>query len=49
MEWNSSDAEVAGVDGAGVVTANGPGQAIITATYQGVRGDATVIVNTPVE
>jgi uncharacterized protein YjdB len=49
VQWNSDNPDVAEVDPTGVVTANGPGQAIITATYQGVQGDATVTVNTPVE
>ncbi len=49
VQWNSDNPDVADVDPAGVVTANGPGRATITATYQGVQGDATVTVNTPVE
>ncbi|MFW6079901.1 MAG: Ig-like domain-containing protein, partial [Gemmatimonadota bacterium] len=43
--WQSSDATVATVDTTGLVTARGPGEAIVTATARGVPGNATVVVN----
>jgi hypothetical protein len=43
--WTSSDPTVARVDANGVVTAIGTGSALISATFQGVTGNATVIVS----
>jgi uncharacterized protein YjdB len=44
VEWTSSDAAVATVDGAGLVTAVGDGTTQVTATSGGVPGTATVVV-----
>jgi len=51
VTWSSSDATVASVDQAGVVTAVGPGNATVTATAQdgsGKSGTSTVSVTAPV-
>ena len=45
--WTSSDANVAQVDGAGNVTAFGPGTATITAAQSGVTGNSKVTVAAP--
>lgn len=44
VAWSSSDRTVATVDGDGLVTAAGPGQAVVTATSEGVSGSATAVV-----
>jgi hypothetical protein len=43
--WSTSDALVATVSSAGLVTAVGSGTATITATYQGISGTATITVS----
>ena len=43
--WTSSNPTVARVDANGVVTAIGTGSALISATFQGVTGNASVIVS----
>jgi uncharacterized protein YjdB len=47
VAWSSSDASVAAVSAAGVVTANAPGQATIRATSGGRTGQATVTIAAP--
>jgi uncharacterized protein YjdB len=47
VAWSSSDASVAAVSAAGVVTANAPGQATIRATSGGRTGQAAVTVAAP--
>lgn len=42
--WSSSDATVATVDPGGMVTAEGPGTAIISAVFEELTGTATVVV-----
>jgi eukaryotic-like serine/threonine-protein kinase len=42
VEWRSSNPAVATVSGDGVVTARAPGQAVISATCEAIRGTATV-------
>jgi serine/threonine-protein kinase len=42
--WGSSDERVASVAPGGVVTINGAGQAVITATVDGVEGSVTILV-----
>ena len=42
--WSSSDARVATVNADGVVTGQAPGQATISATFEGARGSATIVV-----
>lgn len=52
VEWETSNAAVASVSPAGVVTAVGPGTATITASAEGASGTATVtvtVVSTPVD
>jgi hypothetical protein len=44
VEWRSANASVASVSGSGVVTALGPGVAVISATAEGRLGQATVTV-----
>lgn len=44
VAWSSSNAAVATVDAAGLVTAVGPGEATVTATADGSRGEATITV-----
>ena len=44
VSWSSSDDEVATVNASGLVTGQGLGQATITATSEGVTGEATVTV-----
>jgi eukaryotic-like serine/threonine-protein kinase len=44
VEWKSSDPAVATVSSDGVVTARAQGQATISATCEGIRGNATVTV-----
>jgi uncharacterized protein YjdB len=43
--WRSNDPGVADVDGAGVVTANGPGKATVTVSYQTFSSTAMVTVS----
>lgn len=45
--WKSSDESVAVVDAAGKVTAQGIGNAIITATVSGITASCTIIVDAP--
>ena len=47
FSWASSDTSVAVVDGAGLVTGVGPGQAAVTATAAGVTGRADLTVVAP--
>jgi hypothetical protein len=47
IQWSTSDAAVATVDSAGVVTGVGPGTATVTATAGGRTGSAAVLVFTP--
>lgn len=44
VTWTTSDASIATVSAAGLVTSVGPGTATITATIEGVAGQATVRV-----
>jgi uncharacterized protein YjdB len=44
VEWKSSDPAVATVSSDGLLTARAPGQATISATCEGIRGNATVTV-----
>lgn len=50
VTWSSSNSLVASVDSNGIVTANGPGTAVITASASGLAGSCTVNVKngTPV-
>jgi hypothetical protein len=47
VNWTSSNAAVASVDGTGLVTARAPGSAAITATSEGKSGTATITVPVP--
>ena len=47
VAWQSSAPTVADVDGAGVITARGPGTSIITATSEAKQGQVTVTVIPP--
>ena len=47
LAWQSSNADVATVDAAGVVTANAVGTTTITASAGSVRGTVDVIVVAP--
>ena len=47
VEWSSLHPSIASVDPNGVVTAEGPGTASITATSEGVHGSATIQVSEP--
>lgn len=49
VTWTTSDASVATVSGAGIVTAVGPGSATITARAGSVSGGVTVTVANPVQ
>jgi serine/threonine-protein kinase len=44
VEWRSSDPAVATVSSDGLVAARAPGQAVITASCEGIRGSATLTV-----
>ena len=44
VEWKSSDPSVATVSSDGLLTARSPGQAVISGSCEGVRGEATVTV-----
>ena len=48
VAWSSSDASVAAVSAAGLVTAVAPGQAVIRATGGGRTGEAAITVAAPV-
>ena len=45
VTWSSSDVAVATVDNSGTATSTGPGNAIITATSEGISGTATLQVD----
>lgn len=47
-QWKSSDAKVASVQG-GLITAEGPGEAVITASYQTVEVSCKVTVKAPLQ
>jgi uncharacterized protein YjdB len=47
VTWGSNDLAVATVDGSGLVTGEGPGMAIVTATAGTMSGTANVTVTTP--
>jgi uncharacterized protein YjdB len=47
VTWSSSDASIASVTSAGLVTARAPGQAVIRATSGGRTGEAVVTVAAP--
>ncbi|MGH7563978.1 MAG: Ig-like domain-containing protein [Gemmatimonadota bacterium] len=49
VSWGSSDSGVAAVDGSGMVTASGDGQAIITATLGEEEATAAVTVAAAIE
>lgn len=44
VAWSTSDAKVVAVDGNGLITAVGPGTAVITATSENVKGTSTIVV-----
>lgn len=46
VSWESSDPLVASVNESGLVTANAPGSATVTATSEGKSGSATIVVTT---
>jgi uncharacterized protein YjdB len=48
VEWRSDDPKVADVDPSGLATAHGPGTATVTATFEGIAGDAVITVDPPV-